>query len=166
MAGPIFASLLNETVHVIGEFVNVYNTRCQVETSLGPKIVIDKGVPALIVNEEITLKSDTALFTYPLGQTSFLVLHPQTLTSFEKFEDSFMYHVHTSSGDAWANPEYSEPIDATKTTESLELVGRHKLFQFPNLRFELNGLSLNSGTIHPTSFWKDSNGTTWYLLNE
>lgn len=163
-AGPMFTSLFNQTVHVTGEYVTVYNTHYQVETDQGLKYVLEKGRNVVRTNERITLKSDTPFFTSPEMQTFWMtVLHPQTLDVFEKFEDSTIYHVHTDLFDGWINTDYSEPTDLTKPDYSIELNGSHELYRFPNSSFRM-GASIDHRKVQPTGYWKDAEGTEWYLL--
>jgi hypothetical protein len=165
MAGPIFNSLTNQTVHVTGEFVSVYDKSYQIETDNGPKIALERGRLVERTAEKITLKSDTPFYTIPGTATSFMrILHPQSLTAFEKFVDSSMYHVHTELGDGWVNLEDSEPTDMTKTDITIQVNGKHQLYRFPKQDFNISGANLEQVSVNPVAYWKDSDGFLWYQL--
>lgn len=165
MAGPMFDSLQNQTVHVTGEFVSVYDKTYQIETEKGPKIALERGNLVERTTEKITLNSDTPFYTIPGTATSFMrILHPQTLTAFEKFVGSTMYHVHTDLGDGWVNLEDSEPTDMTKTDVTIQLNGKHQLFRFPKQAFHISGANLEQMSVKPVAYWKDPDGFLWYQL--
>jgi hypothetical protein len=164
-AGPLFKSVINQTVHVTGEYVTVYNTSYQVETDQGLKYVLEKGRNVVRTNEKVTLTSDTPLFIYPNQQVAWMtVLQPQTLDAFEKFENSTVYHVHTELYDGWINTAYFEPAELIKTDYDIELNGPHELYRFPNNWFQITGASIDDRKVQPTGYWKDAEGTEWYLL--
>lgn len=165
MAGPRFKSLVNETVHITGEYKNVYDTWYQVETPDGPRYVWEKGIPVTRQTETVTLKSETPLLANPQNYNQqVLVLPPQTVTAFEKVTGTTMYHIQTELGDAWVDPSYSEPTNTMKSDVKLELLQPQLLYRFPHQRFELTGFTLRAGTVQPTAVWTSPEGATWYLL--
>jgi hypothetical protein len=165
MAGPIFDSLQNQTVHVTGEFVSAYDKSYQIETDKGPKIASERGRLVERKAETITLKSDTPFYTIPDTASSFMrILHPQTLTAFEKFVGTTSYHVHTELGDGWVNLEDSEPTDTVKTDVTIKLDGKHQLFRFPKQHLNISGANLAQVSVKPVAYWKDPDGFLWYQL--
>ncbi|UQZ83844.1 hypothetical protein SK3146_03051 [Paenibacillus konkukensis] len=166
MAGPMFQQTVNETLHVTGEYVNVYDTSYQVETEQGPKYIHEQGIPVLRKNEPLTLLNDTPLFAFATYRSGLsVVLHPQTVSSFEQLRDSNVYHVHTSFGDGWLDLGLTEPSNTVKTSAPLELKGSHPLYQFPFEGLELGGFQLTNVTVYPSAYWEDPNGTVWYLVD-
>lgn len=166
MAGPKFRWLMNETVRVTGEYVNVYDLAAyRVETRYGTKYVQSKGSPVVREQKEVVLRTDTPLLPRPVSWNGMaLVLHPQTVTSFEHMEGSHMYHVRTSWGEAWVNPDFSEPADTVKVAYGMTLSGRHTLYQFPYEGFQTEFLT-EGQTIRPSASWMDKQGTVWYRLD-
>ncbi|MGG1551277.1 hypothetical protein [Paenibacillus ferrarius] len=165
MAGPMFKWLGNETAHVTGEFVSVYDTNYQLETETGVKYVHEKGTPIVRGNETITLKADTPLFAAADGSHGVaLVLPKQSVSSYEKIPSFNLYHVHTSLGDGWVNPDLAEPTNVVKINTKVEIRGQHTLFRFPSEGLTLGGLHVKDAVVEPSAYWEDPHGTIWYLL--
>ncbi|MFD0694562.1 hypothetical protein ACFQZT_10705 [Paenibacillus sp. GCM10027628] len=158
--------LNRQVVHVTGEFVTPYDTNYQIATEQGPKFVSAKGVPIVKTSVPVVLKSKTALFSTPYSDISSVItmLNPQTLTSFEKFKDMELYHVHTELGDGWVQPYYSEPVDTKPAQVSIELKGETQLYRLPKDSFQINGAVLKNQTVQPSLTWNDELQRVWYQL--
>ncbi|RKN86136.1 hypothetical protein [Paenibacillus ginsengarvi] len=164
-AGPIFPSLLNQTVHVTGEYVTVYATSYLIETVEGVKYAKENGRKVIRGKESLTVKSDTPLYAIPGVSAAWMpILPPQTVEAFEKMEDAPLYHIRTEVGDVWINTEDSEPTDWVEPDYSIELRGTHALYRFPKSQFQIRGASLEGRTVQPKGYWRDADGTDWYLL--
>ncbi|MEW9701051.1 hypothetical protein [Paenibacillus sp. SI8] len=158
--------LKNQIVHVTGEFVTPYDTNYQIQTEHGPMYVTAKGTPISQTTESTVLKSQTPLFSEPFGDRTTIttMLSPQTVSSFEKFTDMKLYHVHTELGDGWVDPYYAEPVDAKPTQVSIELKGETQLYQLPMDRLYMNGSVLTNQTVKPSQTWIDDQQHVWYQL--
>lgn len=165
MAGPLFRWALGETFHVTGEYVNVYDSAYRVETPYGTRYVTAPGIPIVREEQKLVLSSDTPVFRSPVNWHGLApVVHPQTLTSYERAEAFTMYHVRTSWGEVWVNPNLSEPLDVVRLNGSIQLDGRHTLYQFPYNNFQTEFV-VDGPSVHPSVSWTDQSGAIWYRLD-
>ncbi len=165
-AGHMFKYWGRETVHVTGEYANVYqDTGYRIETPFGTKYIKEQGTPVVREERMLELKTATPIFPIPHSPSgSAPVLPPQTVTSFERTVEGSMYHIRTSWGDVWVNPEISEPADTVPLDGSLRLSGRHTLYQFPFANFHTE-FALDGKDIRPNASWTDPSGAVWYRLD-
>ncbi|MGG2199758.1 hypothetical protein [Paenibacillus validus] len=158
--------LENETVHLIGEYVTVYDHFYLTETKAGRGWVANRGAEAIRRTENVDIQSDTPLIPDLTRPNVYTVLQPQTVQSFERLADEETYHVRTPQGEGWIRTAYAEPTDAKPISLTVKLGSERGLNRFPFALFPLDRTLPAGETIRTTAYyWKgDPWEPYWYQV--
>ncbi|MBO9605642.1 MAG: hypothetical protein J7639_06810 [Paenibacillaceae bacterium] len=161
-------TLTSQTVHVTAKFTSQFRNSYMIDTWSGPFWLVDSAdyaYPVAPMNQRLTLPTITATFALPTaskGNADYL--QPQSVTVFERFDDSWL-HVRTQTGEtAWINRKFAEPEGVVTIDQPINVHVTTTLYKYPHVD-EFGISSISPQVVKAFEKWTSpSDREVWYHI--